>query len=218
MESIPNSFSAVYALLLLLPGFITLFVERTISYQPGETGGVFVAKALVYSFVNYTLFSITGLTLISWTITEVSTQAKRIAISPTGLNTLILLVISIVIGLCIGLFKTKDWHMKFARKVGLTRRTSRASIWLDIFHDKYRKKNDNDGTKETEGPYVSVFLKDGRRIYGWPEYFSDEYNDGPVLFLTDAAWISDDENEIEIPYPGILINGSQIEYIQFYMA
>jgi len=220
MEPIPTSFSAIYVLLILLPGFVTLFVETSISYQRQTSGTFFIAKALVYSFINYSLFSITGFSLISWTISDISHQARRIIINPIWFDAFVMLFISVVTGLGIGLFKNKDLHMRFARRLGLTRRTSRASIWLDIFHDKYSKKNEREikNRENIYGAYVIVFLKDGRRVYGWPEYFSDDYNDGPVLFLTNAAWISDDGNEVEIPYPGILINGSQIELIQFYMA
>ena len=220
MESIPSSFSAIYALLILLPGFITLFVETSISYQQQGSGTLFVAKALVYSFINYSLFSITGLSLISWTIKDISDQIRQISINPIWFDAIVMLLISVVIGLIIGLFKNKDWHMRFARRIGLTRRTSRTSIWLDIFHDKYSKKKERElkNRENIYGAYVTVFLKDGRQIFGWPEYFSNEYNEGPVLFLTDAVWISDDGNEVEIPYPGILINGSQVEIIQFYKA
>jgi hypothetical protein len=81
---------------------------------------------------------------------------------------------------------------------------------LDIFQDKY---------SEGIGPYVIVFLKDGRRIYGWPEYYANEWSNGPILFLSKAGWLYSDggqEKEIEIPDPGILICGSQIMHIQFY--
>ncbi|MGB8657039.1 MAG: DUF6338 family protein [Candidatus Zixiibacteriota bacterium] len=218
MESIPSSFSVIYGLLILLPGFITLFVERLLSYQRQDIGAIFIAKALVYSFINYSLFSVTGLSLISWTIRVTSAQTKEITINPMLFAPLIMLVISVTIGLLIGLLKTKDWHMRFARGIGLTRRTSRTSIWLDIFHDKYSRKKEKEHPRDGSGAYVSVFLKDGRQLYGWPEYFSDDFHDGPILFLTKAAWISEEGNETKIPYPGILLNGSQVKFIQFYMA
>ncbi len=192
MESIPSSFDSFRIFFLLLPGFVSLLVERAILFQPKETALFSTIKALVYSFLNYTIFSFTGLLVASpW---------AAIAI----------LVIAVITGLLIGYCKSKDWHMELARKFGLTRTTARPSVWLDIFQDKY-----SGGT----GPYVIVFLKDGRRIYGWPEYYANEYSNGPILFLTKAEWLYNDgeqEKEIQIPDPGILINGSQIIHIQFY--
>ncbi|MBM4306305.1 MAG: hypothetical protein FJ123_06155 [Deltaproteobacteria bacterium] len=192
MESIPSSFDSFRIFFLLLPGFVSLLVERSMLFQPKDTALFSTIKALVYSFLNYTIFSFTGL--------QVTSRWAAIA----------MLVIAIITGLLIGYSKSKDWHMELARKFGLTRTTARPSVWLDIFQDKY-----SEGT----GPYVIVFLKDGRRIYGWPEYYANEYSNGPILFLTKAGWLYNDgvqEKEIQIPDPGILINGSQIIHIQFY--
>ena len=217
MGAIPGSLATLYALLILLPGFITTIVERTISYRREDISVVFVAKALVYSFINYSFFSLTSLQLISWTATDLPDGTQRIFIDQRWISMFVLLGISVALGLLIGLIKNKDWHMKAARKTGITRRTSRSSIWLDIFYEKYSKKDKKQEIPEGYGPYVMVFLKDGRRIYGWPEYFSEEYSDGPVLFITDAVWISVRNRKVEIPYPGILINGSQMDFVQFYM-
>jgi hypothetical protein len=100
--------------------------------------------------------------------------------------------------------------MVLLRIFRLTNKTSRDSLWLDIFNDKYRIQN------EGHGAYVKVYLKDGKILYGWPEYFSDQFIDGPVLFLSKACWLGEDgEPLIEIPNPGIMIMGSQIENIEF---
>ena len=192
MESIPSSFDSFRIFFLLLPGFASLLVERAILFQPKETALFSTIKALVYSFLNYTIFSFTGIAVTS----------RWAAIT--------IFLIAVITGLLIGYCKSKDLHMQLARKFGLTRKTARPSVWLDIFQDKY-----SDGT----GPYIVVFLKDERRIYGWPEYYANEYSNGPILFLTRASWLYNDggqEKEIEIPDPGILICGSQIIHIQFY--
>lgn len=216
MESLPTSLSAIYSLIILIPGFVTLFVERTISYRRNETGIIVVAKALVYSFLNYVIFSLTSLTLMTFKSGPVSAQHNQIEYSTDKWGLLVILTISILNGIIFGLFINKDWHMRFARYIKLTRRTSRESIWLDLFHDKYIMKSKEKDTEEA-GAYLVVYLKDGRRLYGWPEYSADEFSEGPVVFLTEAAWLTE-ENDVdgEIPYPGILITGNQIEYIQLY--
>ena len=99
----------------------------------------------------------------------------------------------------------------------MTKRTARGSLWLYVFHEKYSLSKDFKEKREIVGAYLIIEMKDGRRVYGWPEYFSDDFNEGPVLFLTRACWLLDDNKEIDIPYPGIMIMGSEIQSIQFYI-
>jgi hypothetical protein len=193
MNFAPISSDSLRILFLLLPGFVTLLVERSMFFQLKEPMLFSTIKALVYSFLNYAIFSLTGI--------PVSSRWAAITI----------LIIAAIAGVVIGMCKWKDWHMKLVRKVGLTGRTAGPSIWQDVFHSKY---------SDSTGAYVIVFLKDGNRIYGWPEYYSDEYNNGPVLFLSKAGWLFNEagqDKEVEIPNPGILLNGSQIKHIHFYM-
>ena len=193
MNSIPESFEALYIFLILLPGFLTLMIERTLSYQIADSHVFTLTKSLVYSFVNYSVFLMTQETLVYWTIIENSDEPKQLILNSNPRGFAILLFVSILLGSLIGLFKNKDWHMKFARFIHLTKRTSRDSIWLDLFHDKFQVKKKTKELKEKTGAYVTVILKDGRNIFGWPEYFADSFNDGPVLFVTDAKWISEDK-------------------------
>ncbi|NQS98547.1 MAG: hypothetical protein HQ591_08840 [candidate division Zixibacteria bacterium] len=219
MNTVTPSFENLYILLILLPGFITLIIEKSLAHQKESPGVITIAKALLYSFLNYTIFTLLNRPLIYGTIFKNDEGLTQYTINANWSDSLILLTSSIVLGVLIGLFKTKDWHMRFFRWVGITRRTARSSIWLDIFHDKYsRKRIIKEQDEDITGCYVYVILKDERIIYGWPEYFSDDFNDGPALFISKAMWLDEDEElSVEIPYPGILIMGSEIQYIQFHM-
>ncbi|MBC8205056.1 MAG: hypothetical protein H8E87_06065 [FCB group bacterium] len=93
---------------------------------------------------------------------------------------------------------------------------ARGSLWLDVFHEKYSLSKDFKEREDIVGAYLVVEMNDGRRVYGWPEYFSDEFKEGPVLFLTRARWLLEDNEKLDIPYPGIMIMGSEIKSIQFY--
>ncbi len=231
MNGIPSSLSAFYILLILLPGFVTLFVERTLAYQRQDQGVILVAKALLYAFINYVLFSLVSRPLAAFDVETTEKGIQKLSITPDGKGALLLLACSVLLGIIVGFLKSSDLHMIVARKIKLTKRSSRNSIWLDIFHDKYRKKSrliescnrclkklNLEKQKKTYGSHVIVYLKDGRSIYGWPEYYADDFTDGPTIFLTSAEWLQDDRTKnIEIPYPGILVMGSQIDFIQFYM-
>ena len=62
-------------------------------------------------------------------------------------------------------------------------------MWSDVFHDITT--------------FVIIEFTDGRRLRGWPRYFSDTPEEGSI-FLEHAAWILDDVTPVEIEGPGIL--------------
>ena len=81
-----------------------------------------------------------------------------------------------------------------------SRRTARSSVWYDAFCDKRK-------------PIIINFVN-GRRIYGWPLYYSDT-PESPYIFLFEPAWI-ENEKVIELDISGILITPEQkIESIEF---
>jgi hypothetical protein len=87
------------------------------------------------------------------------------------------------------------------RKVGLTQRTSRSSVWNDVFH--------------MLGGTVQIGLSDGRTIRGWLRCYSDEPEDSTV-FLEAAAWIGDDGEVFRIDGPGILLTrAADIKFVMF---
>jgi hypothetical protein len=51
MSEIPGSFEALYILLILLPGFLTLLIEKGLAFQREDSGLMTVIKALIYSFI-----------------------------------------------------------------------------------------------------------------------------------------------------------------------
>lgn len=101
---------------------------------------------------------------------------------------------------------TNDLHMKLARWLRFSKRTSRVSVWLDVF---YASKG-----------FIIINFQDGRRLRGWPMYFSDDPNK-PYLFLWKPAWIEMDEatlqpKVIELDLEGILVTPEEkIESIEF---
>ncbi len=210
MHDLPASLDTLAVLLILLPGFVTLFIERALAYQREPSPTILVARALLYSLLNYAAFTLTGLPLMKWAIQEDANGRAFLLLRSSALSAIVLLAIAAAMGMVVGWLKGHDLHMRLARKLGLTLRTSREGLWLDLFQDHY-------GTRATDPPFVVVTLRDGRRVNGWPLYFSDEYNAGPVLFLSKAKWLADDASEpTAIPNPGILIKGSEIEFVQFY--
>jgi|ERR1700730_11920756 len=115
-------------------------------------------------------------------------QQYNVELQPKPLAKLAL--ISVVLALAVGGIVTNDISGKLFRKLRLTQRTSRSSVWGDTFH-------------EYSG-VILVELGDGRRVEGWVRYYSDEPTPAS-LFLENAAWVTDENTLIPIDGPGILI-------------
>lgn len=209
MDSAPASMAAAAGLLVLLPGFVTLLVERALAYQAEPSAHMLVARALVYSLLDYTLFSLSGLPLLAWHMKASAEDGEAALLLPAAGGSFLLVGVAVALGMVVGVCKAHDLHMRAARCLRLTKRTSREGLWLDILEDKC-------GQRGVKGTYVVVTLKDGQRVEGWPECYSDEYSDGPVLFLTQAQWLDENGAGRRIPDPGILLTGSQIELMEFY--
>jgi hypothetical protein len=87
-----------------------------------------------------------------------------------------------------------DWMMKLFRKMRVTERTARSTIWNDAFQEI--------------GGFVQVGISDGRSVIGWLRDYSDDGGE-PSLFLEEAAWVMKQTDgttsEVSIEGPGILL-------------
>jgi hypothetical protein len=85
---------------------------------------------------------------------------------------------------------------KLLRRLGwlrLTERTTRNSIWNDIFESEADSEQ-----------VVQVELEDGRSVLGVLFYYSDLAEDS-ALYLTQAAWVGVEGEQVPIPGQGILL-------------
>jgi hypothetical protein len=99
-------------------------------------------------------------------------------------------VSSASIGLIVSYLINHDILTSFFRYIGITRKTSRISIWSDVF-------NDITG-------WIVIAFSDGRRVRGWPRYFSDVTDDSSV-YLERAQWLSPDGSPLTDEEEGLLI-------------
>jgi hypothetical protein len=196
------TFEGLQILIFLIPGFISqrildiLIVRR----ERSELGKVI--EALIFTMVVYTLYSfVSGVSPVS--LTRVN-ETLTYSYDSTGFIWLV--VLCIIIPILMGLLFTTDVHMRLLRSLRATRKTSRSSVWYDVFCDIKRR--------------VVITFGDERRMFGWPEYHSND-PENQYLFLSHAKWINDEAGEDEAPYidipgEGILITPElKIESIQF---
>ena len=79
------------------------------------------------------------------------------------------------------------------RALRLTERTTRNTIWNDIFEHEALPIQP-----------VQVELSDGRNLIGVLLYYSDD-SDENSMYLTRASWVDSGGQTISIPGPGVLL-------------
>jgi hypothetical protein len=188
---------ALAVFLLLMPGFLSSAVLNAIVVRQTKDRVGSIIEALVFSFVIYAILTPFGRSPVDLEVT--STGSYRPIVTPE----LLLYAMGLAVGLALllGFSITNDYHMKLLRKTKVTVSTARINTWLDIFIDQRR--------------YVVVTFADGRRLFGWPEYYSNDTTEG-LLYVSDPAWIGEDGEYTDLDVHGMLLtNKDRIESIVF---
>ena len=195
------SLETLTVLMFLIPGFISAFCFRSLVFRPESEIAYFIIQALVYSFIIY---SIVGglLGYAPVTLQEIgSGDQKTYAVSFVSSKLLLLFLAALVLPICWAWVTNNDVITRFLRKIGVTSATGRANAWLDVFH--------------AEKSYIIVNTIDGKRIFGWPKWYSNTAEEG-YIYLYDPSWIDDDQKFIATGLEGIfLVKKDNIEYIEF---
>ena len=183
--------------LLLMPGFLSSAVLNALVVRRAKDRAGNIIEALVFSFLIYAILAPFGRSPVELEVA--GTGIYRPTVAPEFL--LYAMTLAVGLALLIGYSITNDSHMKLLRKLGITASTARINTWLDILIDQRR--------------YVVVTFTDGRRLFGWPEYYSNDTTEG-LLYISDPAWIEDDGNYSDLDVHGILItNKDKMESIMF---
>lgn len=189
----PQGIQTLVALLILLPGFVSARIARSLSAQAKQSELERVIEALIFSFFTYVLYiAIFGTSLpIEW---EPSFQVHRWRV-------VFLAAMACGLGLIWGVVRSRDLALSLLRKWKLTERTSRESVWNDVFSNL-------EGTAQ-------VGLHDGRNLIGWIGRYSDSGNERS-LFIERASWVNEDGSLVGIDGEGILLTDkAEIEYVMF---
>ena len=182
---------------LLMPGFVSSTVLNAIVVRHKNDRVTNVIEAPVFSFVVYSILTAFNYSPVSLAVTD--KDFYRPVVSPEHLP--LAIILSVMLALLRGFSMTKDWHMKILRKMKVTTRTARINTWLDVFIDR------------SSG--VAVTYSDGRRLSGWPSYYSDDLEEG-LLYLRNPAWINENDEYTELGIHGILLTKKDsIESIMF---
>jgi hypothetical protein len=181
--------------LVLLPGFLSSIIFTVLVVRKTPDHFSKFIEALVFSFIIYTV--VVGIFHIELALGPERSDIQRI--NPQFLIATI--VLAVFIPVVMGFFITNDLHMRPLRFLRITTKTARDTTWLDVFTAQKR--------------YVIVNLTGGRRVFGWPLYFSHNPKEG-LLYLYDPEWIDDDGNYIKLNIHGLfIVEKGSIESIEF---
>lgn len=195
------TFEALALLIFLLPGFVSSSILDHIMVRKPKDHFGRIIEALVFSFIIYAV--VVGLVGIpAFELPEGAADFPRIATSLINQSFVwVALLLSIVLPLFLGFLSATDGHMRLLRFIRVTNKTARETTWLDVFADQKR--------------YVIVNLTQGRRVFGWPLYFSNDRDEG-LLYLFDPAWVNDDGTYTNLNIHGLfLVEPGSIESIEF---
>jgi hypothetical protein len=188
---VPTSLVALEIFLILLPGFAAAYVVQQLATRRKQSDLERVIEALLFSFVIYVCFvAVNGGKLPFHVQKGSGDTGDTIVWNPGHLG--VLAVITFAFALLAVLYINHDWNRWF-RRLHLTERTTRNSIWTDIFESEAGQEQ-----------VVQVELSGGRSILGVLLYYSDDPDDSS-LFVTNASWVTADGDQIPIPGQGILL-------------
>lgn len=186
-------------LLFLLPGFLTTRVIGILAIRRESDSFDKVIQAFVFTFVNMLCFSVAR-----WVLEHLSgLKFDRVDFYTTG-NLVLMVTCSVGIGLACSWEINNEPLLRKLRGLGLTKKTYKPGVWMETFQHVER--------------YVVVHLVDGRRVYGFPRFYSDR--DGErSLFLEDASWLNDQNNLLNQTRMSIYLDEKSgillIEFIDF---
>ncbi len=179
----PGTLLALQIFLILLPGFSSAYIVQALATRRTQSDLERVIEAIVFSFVVY----------VCYTPLNGGRLPFRIQHDPANLgnDTVIwdparlawLGGVTVVFALAAVAFIRLDGD-RLLRVLGLTERTTRNSIWNDIFE-----------SEAIDGQPLQVELADGRSVLGSLLYYSDVAEDAS-LYLTQASWVDADGNTI----------------------
>jgi hypothetical protein len=188
----PATLLALQVFLILLPGFSAAYFVQALATRRSQSDLERVIEALVFSFVIYVCYMpINGGKLPFHIVHDLTGKGDDTVLwEPAQLAWLA--VITMAFGLASVAYIRFDGNQLF-QGIRLTERTTRNSIWNDVFESEAIK-----------GQPLQVELDDGRSVLGSLLYYSDAAEDASI-YLTQAAWVDADGETVAIPGSGILL-------------
>ena len=186
------SSEVVGVLTFLLPGLVAAAIFYSLTSYPKPGAFDRVVQALI--------FTVIGQAIVASLLAVDSTTTKDF--QWIGNRELVLSVlVAITLGVAASYVSNRDVVHRILRRLGVTRETSYPSEWYSAFSRHH-------------GCYVVLHLQGQRRLFGWPEEWPCQPNEGHFR-IAEAEWLVEDERRAATGVSAILIPAEEVEMAEF---
>lgn len=178
----------------LVPGFIAAGIFYGTTAHPKPQQFERIIQALILTVVVHVIVVIQR--AVAWIIGEFISFGEW-----TDESTLMArIVTAIAVGACISIATNHDTMLHRLRKLGATRSSSYPSEWFGVFSQQRR--------------FVTLVLKDGTRLSGWPSVWPESAEKGH-FYVTDSTWEGERHGARTHNLKDILINVADVMQVEF---
>ncbi|WP_420642733.1 DUF6338 family protein [Candidatus Leptofilum sp.] len=195
------TFQALQILLFLVPGFFAAkLFDSFVTRETKQSDLARIEEAVIFSLLIYAIYAlIQPQSAISF---DQSSGTINYTFDAEAL--IFLSAISMILPIILSYSFAKNFHMKLLNRLGVSQKSSRFSVWDDAFQDYQR--------------YIVIDFENGRRLYGWPRYYSDG-NQEICLLIHKPLWIIEGDEGLEMQDTGfdemLITQNQKIDSIGF---
>ena len=180
---------------MLLPGFMAAGLFYTLTSHPKASEFERVIQALIFTTL------LKAATILLRVVFVGLGAFVSIGTWTADVELVWSIVLSAPLGLTFAWLANTDKFHRFARKQGLSSRTSYPSEWYGAFTRQKR--------------VVILHLNDGRRIYGWPEEWPDQSDKGHFV-LDKSEWLLDTNERVPLlRVERFMLPASEVKMVEF---
>jgi len=197
---------ALKALLLILPGLISLRVKAALSISSPSKPLNAVIDGLVLTLVDHATLATIKIVAAAILPTRLRETVRHLSLSlveSSGLPLEIgqqftasggfaIAVVAVVVGAAAGVVRFRGWDFQLLRRLGATNRTGENLVWAEAL------------TKSARDTYALVACRDGSRFIGVVDTFSEEAGNYEIL-LSSASQVEPDGTLLPIQGQGVLL-------------
>jgi len=197
---------ALKAILLILPGLISLRVKAALSISSPSKPLNAAIDGLVLTLVDHAALAtikIVAAAALPTRLLEAVRHLSRSLVESSGLPPEIgqqfaasggfaIATIAVVVGAAAGVVRFRGWDFQLLRRLGATNRTGENLVWAETL------------TKSARDTYALVACRDGSRFIGVVDTFSEEAGNYEIL-LSNASQVEPDGTLLPIQGQGVLL-------------
>ena len=200
--------------MFLLPGFVTASIFYSFTSHPKPSSFERVIQALVFTVLVYALVELARLcgrtihstlvnsdTILSyWSYGNYFVVVETLGLFKALPDIILNVLFATLLGFVSVYITNSDIMHRFLRDNGITLENSHPSEWYSAFA-RYKT-------------YVVLHLTGQRRLYGWPQEWSNDPANGHIV-IVDGEWLNEVSDTPIESAETILIPVTEVEMVEF---